>query len=307
MLACAPLQQILDFDLVEPAPRSQTPQANSRVKSVTPTRSISAATLNGAPMQSQTTARENIYLAQGVSASFQQTVIADAEIASRRLMSDLGWSGMPRVNIYVFPARGAWLQGIGQIGGLSSNEVSFQAGLQGDAWITIGGTLRPGIYLYPIQQSSTETLHMLAHEYTHVIQQQTIAGQAIVPDWFLEGMAEAEGWRVASSQYARESARAQDENQRLVTAAAKEKRLFPLSGMAGTQSWQIRLERPWSATLEYAESQLAIEYLQKSKGTNAPMNILIMAANGGDFSTAFRESTGMSVSAFETKFFASLK
>ena len=37
------------------------------------------------------------------------------------------------------------------------------------------------------------------------------------------------------------------------------------------------------------------------------MNILIMTANDGDFSAAFQQSTGMSISAFETKFFASLK
>lgn len=306
-LACSPLQQILDLGLNAPAARSQNPQPSVRSKSATPTRVAVAIALNGAQLQSQTTAHENLYLAKGIPGSFQQTVITDADIASRRLMSDLGWSGSPRVNIYVFPSRTVWLQGIGQIGGLGQNEVSFQASLQGDAWITINGVARSGIYLYPIQQSSAETLHMLAHEYTHAVQQETIAGQATVPDWFLEGMAEAEGWRIAASQYPREYARAQSENQALVSAAAKEKRLFSLSGISAAQSWQIKLERPWSATLEYAESQMAIEYLQKLKGTNAPMNILIMTANDGDFTTAFQQSMGMSISAFETKFFASLE
>ena len=209
--------------------------------------------------------------------------------------------------MYVFPARAAWLQGIAQIGGLSQSQVSFQASLQGDAWITIGGTARPGIYLYPIQQSPAETLHMLAHEYTHVIQQQTLNGLAQVPDWFLEGMAEAEGWRIAASQYPKDYAQNEAEIQRLVKGAAKDKRLFSLSGISAQQSWQVKLERQWSATLEYAESQMAIEYLQKTKGTNAPMNILIVTANGGDFATAFQQTTGMNLATFETKFFASLK
>lgn len=305
-LACSPLQTILDLTqprLTTPPP----PQTNSRSRFATPTRTIAQPTLNGKPLALTTTAHENIYSAQGVPGSFQQTMIANADIASKRLMSELGWSGSPRVNVYIFPSRAMWLQGIGQIGGLGQSDVSFQASLQGDAWITINGVARPGIYLYPIQQSSAETLHMLAHEYTHVVQQQTVAGQAMVPDWFLEGMAEADGWRIASVQYPREYARAQAENQKLVSAAAKEKRLFSLSGMSAQQSWQIKLERPWSATLEYAESQMALEYLQKLKGTNAPMNILIMTANDGDFVTAFQQSTGMSISAFETKFFASLK
>jgi len=304
-LACAPLQTILDltqprFDAPPP------PQANARSRSATP-RAAAQLTLNGSPLALTTTAHENLYFAQGVPGSFQQTIAANADIASKRLMSDLGWSGAPRVSVYMFPSRAVWLQGIGQVGGLGQNEVSFQASLQGDAWITINGVARPGIYLYPIQQSAAETLHMLAHEYTHAVQQQTVAGQATVPDWFLEGMAEAEGWRIAASQYSREYARAQTENQALVSVAAKEKRLFSLSGISASQSWQIKLERPWSATLEYAESQMAIEYLQKTKGTNAPMNILIVTANDGDFAIAFQQSTGMSISAFETKFFASLR
>jgi len=37
------------------------------------------------------------------------------------------------------------------------------------------------------------------------------------------------------------------------------------------------------------------------------MNILITTVNDGDFTTAFQESTGMNLSVFESKFFASLK
>lgn len=305
-LACTPLQILIDVTQprFEPPP---TPRINSQARAVTPTRTAPQTIINGSPLALNATAHENIYNAQGVPGSFQQMIAADAELASRHLISDLGWSGSPRVNLYVFPSRGVWLQGIGQIGGLPQSDVSFQASLQGDAWITIGGTVRAGIYLYPIQQSPDETLHMLAHEYTHVVQQQTLNGLVQAPDWFLEGMAEAEGWRVASAQYPKEYARNQAEMQRLVKGAAKEKGLFPLTGLSAQQSWQMQLERPWTATLEYAESQMAIEYMQKIKGTNAPMNILIMTANDGDFAAAFQQTIGLSIDAFETKFFASLK
>ncbi len=306
-LACSPLQQILDLGLNAPAARSQTPQSNARVRGATPTRSIPTATLNGALLQTTTTAHENIYVAPSTPNSFVQAITTNADSASKRMISDLGWSGSPRVSVYVFPARAAWLQGIAQIGGLSQAEVAFQANLQGDAWITISGTPRPGIYLYPIRQSAAETLHMFAHEYTHAVQQQTLAGNVSVPDWFLEGMAEAEGWRIAATQYPRDDTLVRAEIQRLVASAAKEKRLFSLSSMSAQQSWRVKLERPWSTTLEYAESQMAVEYLQKIKGTNAPMNILIVTANDGDFAIAFQESTGMNLSVFETKFFASLR
>ena len=139
LLACSPLQTILDLGPNAPAARLQTPalpQTNSRVRALTPTRAAAQATFNGAPLALTATTRENIYTAQGVPGSFQQTIIANGDAVSRRLMSDLGWSGSPRVNVYVFPSRAAWLQGIAQIGGLSPNEVSFQANLQGDAWIT---------------------------------------------------------------------------------------------------------------------------------------------------------------------------
>jgi hypothetical protein len=304
-LACAPLQA-LDATLDLPDSRFQAPVAYARGTSGSPLHS-NAAAFNGMPLQTQTTAHENVYLEQGVPNALRQTIIAGADITSRRLMSDLGWSGVPRANIYVFPSRKVWLQGISQIGGLSQKDVVFQTNLQGDAWITIGGTARPGIYLYPIQQSPAVTLHMLAHEYTHVIQQQMLNRTTDVPVWFLEGLAEAEGGRIAASQYPKDHARNEAEIQQFVASAAKEKRLFSLEGIAASSAWQLRLERPWSAMLEYAESRLAIEYVQRLKGTNAPMNILIMTANDGDFPNAFLKTMGMNLAAFEAKFFASLK
>jgi hypothetical protein len=306
-LACAPLSQMSQVVQTLPTQFPQPTAPAARVKSGTPTRAIPVASFNGVALKATTTAHENIFFAPNVPAAFQQTISADTDITAKRLMADLGWSGAPRVNVYVFSSRTAWLQGIGQIGGLPQSDVAFQANLQGDAWITIGGTAHPGTYLYPIPQSQFETLHMVAHEYTHSVQQQTLGGNESVPDWFLEGMAEAEGWRIAATQYPKEYAPMQTQIQSIVTGAAKEKKLFSLTSLATPQAWQVRMERPFSATLEYAESQMAVEYLQKLKGVNAPINVLIMTVNTGDFTTAFQQTAGMSLAAFEAKFFASLK
>ncbi len=263
--------------------------------------------LDGVPLSLTQTAHEDIYAASGVAKAFLQSVIADAGLAAQGLMRDEGWSGAPHVVIFVFPSRDAWLQGIGQIGQLPQSQIQFQAQLKGDAWVTISGTAHPGIYIYPIQQSSFDMLHMLAHEYTHAIQRQVITDSTVVPDWFIEGMAEAEGWRIAGQTNARAYAQTHDETVVFVRAAQRQHRMIPLMNISTQQSWEAHMESPRGATLEYAEGQLAIESLQQLKGANAPMNILRATVALGSFTAAFQQTTQMSMPQFQAAFESSLK
>ncbi len=274
----------------KPAQKSVVPQSSATTPVV----------LNGSTLPVRTTAHEDIYIAPGVPDAFVQSVVSDAALASQGLMRDEGWSGAPRVSIFVFPSQQVWLQGIAQIGQLPESEVQFQAQLKGDAWITISGTAHPGVYIYPIQQSSFDMLHMLAHEYTHAIQRQVLGDSVVVPDWFIEGMAEAEGWRIAGQTDARGYEAEQAQVMGLLRVALRRRQLIPLTSISSQQSWQVRLERPRAATLEYGESQIAIEYLQQIKGSNTPMDILHATATLHNFDSAFQQVTGMNAQQFQT-------
>lgn len=292
-------------------PIAATPLASSnrragataaRSKTAAPQAAASPVALNGAPLPATSTAHEDIYVAPGVPDAFQQTVKSDLALAAQELMQDEGWSGAPRVSIFVFPSHDVWLQGIAQIGQLPQNQVQFQAQLQGDAWLTISGTAHPGIYIYPIDQSAFEMLHMLAHEYTHAIQRQVLGDAIVVPDWFIEGMAEAEGWRIAGQTDARSYDAEHAQVTTLLRVALRRRNLPSLMSISTQQSWQVRLESPRGATIEYAEGQMAIEYFQQIKGANAPMNILRETAAQRNFQVAFAQVTQLSVPEFQAAF-----
>ncbi len=291
-----------------PTPSGSPRAARIAPKSASP-QPIAAApiSLAGAPLALSKTVHEDIYFASSVPTAFQQSVVADAGLAAQKLMQDEGWSGAPPVTIFVFPSRAVWLQGIAQIGQLPQSQVQFQAQLGGDAWVTISGTAHPGIYIYPIQQSSFDMLHMLAHEYTHAVQRQVVTDNTFVPDWFIEGMAEAEGWRIAGQTNARAYAQTHDETFVFVRAAQRQHRLIPLMNISTQQSWEAHMESPRGATLEYAEGQLAIESLQQLKGANTPMNILRSTVALGSFTAAFQQTTQMSIPQFQAAFESSLK
>ena len=281
----------------KPAQKSTAPQLAAATPVV----------LNGSELPVRITAHENIYVAPGVPETFLQSVIGDAALASQDLMQDEGWGGAPRVSIFVFPSQQVWLQGIAQIGGLPQNEVQFQAQLKGDAWITISGTAHPGVYIYPIQQPSFDMLHMLAHEYTHAIQRQVLGNAVAVPDWFIEGMAEAEGWRIAGQTDARMYQAEHAQVIALLRIAIRRRQLSPLTSISSQQSWQARLERPRAATLEYGESQMAVEYLQQIKGSGAPMDILRATATLGNFDAAFQQTMGETIPQFQAGLEMSLR
>ncbi len=322
--ACAPRQAIKNVTsaATQLAPVAQQVLNAIASASVSPSRSGTPAapegaapqiaastlvTLNGAPLALTLTAHENIYVAPGTPSAFFQSVIADASTAAQRLMQDEGWSGAPAVTIFLFPSRAVWLQGIEQIGGLPQSQVQFQAQLKGDAWVTISGAGHPGIYIYPIQQSSFDMLHMLAHEYTHAIQRQVITDNTFVPDWFIEGMAEAEGWRIAGLTDPRAYAQVHAQTVAFVRAAMRQRRLIPLNGISTQQAWQVHMESPRSATLEYGEGQLAIEYLQRISGANAPMRILQATAAQHNFQAAFQQIAGETIPKFQAGLEASLR
>lgn len=308
-------QQVLDAiasaEVSPPLPTSAAPAGRSttrRSKSTTAQAAESPAiTLNGSPLLLTQTSHEDIHVASGTPASYVQSVVGDAALSAQRMVQDEGWQGNPRVEIFVFPSRAVWLQGISQIGGLPAGQVKFQAQLEGDSWITISGTGNAGVYIYPIDQSGFDMLHMLAHEYTHAIQRQVVGDNIIMPDWFIEGMAEAEGWRIAGQTNAAAYAQVRSQTVAFVRRANLQNRLLPLMSISSQQSWQARLETPRSATLEYGESQLAIEYLQQVKGSNMPMNILRQTAASGDLAKAFQSVIGMTVPQFQAAFAASLK
>jgi hypothetical protein len=283
-------------------PNRRTGSATARSKTSAPQAAASPVALNGAPLPVTSTAHEDIYVAPGVSNAFLQSVKNDLALAAQDLMQDEGWGGAPCVSIFVFPSHDVWLQGIAQIGKLPQNQVQFQAQLQGDAWLTISGTAHPGVYIYPINQSAFEMVHMLAHEYTHAIQRQVLGDQVLVPDWFIEGMAEAEGWRIAGQTDARSYDAERGQVLTLLRIAARRRNLPPLTSISTQQSWQMRLESPRGATIEYGESQIAIEYLQQIKGQNAPMEILRATAAQHDFQAAFVQVMQLNVPAFQAAF-----
>ena len=305
-LAAATESPALPIAPVAPTKSAVPPKPVQKSTAPQPT-AATPVVLNGSELPVRTTAHENIYVAPGVPDSFLQSVIGDAAFASQDLMQDEGWSGAPRVSIFVFPSQQVWLQGIAQIGQLPQNEVQCQAQLKGDAWITISGTAHPGVYIYPIQQSSFDMLHMLAHEYTHAIQRQVLGDAVAVPDWFIEGMAEAEGWRIAGQTDARMDQVEHAQVMALLRVAIRRRQLSPLTSISSQQSWQARLERPRAATLEYGESQIAVEYLQQIKGSGAPMEILRATAALNNFNAAFQQVTQMSVQQFQNTFEQSIR
>jgi hypothetical protein len=332
VLACAPLASITDLastpttfapsigqlraSPTAPAAHRQSPTSRPLPRTRTSTRFATALpiatplpvatppsiqTAAPIPLPLTTTAHESIYVAADVPGVFRQTVIGDAAIAAQYLQQDLQWPGSPRVSIFVFSSRSAWLQGIRQIGQLSANDLAFESQLQSDAWLTISGTAHPGVYIYPIQQSAFETLHMLAHEYTHAIQRQIVGDDAEVPDWFLEGMAEAEGWRIAGTMDTKQFAQTHGDTQTMVYTAGAQHKLFPLASLTRQQGWQTKMESPRMANLEYAESEMAVEYLQQLKSAASLMSIL-RATPAQSFSLAFQQVSGMTVPQFETLF-----
>jgi hypothetical protein len=305
------LNEIASAEASPPLPTQALPTSRSATRrsgptTIQPTEST-AVRLNGASLALKQTAHEDIYVASGTPAAYVQSVVGDASAAAQRMVQDEGWGGAPKVEIFVFPSRAVWLQGISQIGQLPTGQVRFQAQLEGDSWITISGTGNPGVYIYPIVQSAFDMLHMLAHEYTHAIQRQVVGDNILMPDWFVEGMAEAEGWHIAGQTNAAAYAQVHNQTVAFVRRANRQGQLLPLMSISSQSSWQSRLEAPRSATLEYAESQLAIEYLQQVKGSNAPMNILRQTAAAGEFAGAFQSMTGITVPQLQVAFAASLK
>ena len=182
-----------------------------------------------------------------------------------------------------------------------STEDAFVAGLQ--AFLGLGdfantfrnnsGTVyfdwdkgRDAIFL---NMSATRSVaRTVTHEYLHIVQGYVEHGGA--PVWFLEGLAEWEAARLRGDP---------DPGWLSFFVAQEQLGLAPkLSGLINQHQWLAVDE-----SVAYAKSRLAVMYLERIAGPDAPPSLLTnqSAVDSPGFEVAFRDLTGLSLEEFESQ------
>ena len=141
-----------------------------------------------------------------------------------------------------------------------------------------------------IIQRDFQLAQVIRHEIVHVVfGQRTQKAIGKIPRWFVEGVA-----IYFSGEWA---PRRNDTLMKHIFS----KSVIPLAELSHTFPKSENL-----AQLAYAESQNAVEWLAETQGVEKLWEIVDRLASGSDLDTAFRDSIGLQLSAFDAKWRKSL-
>ena len=147
---------------------------------------------------------------------------------------------------------------------------------------SIAGASYPGLFLVAAVLSNGDTREVgrvIPHEISHqVLYQATRNPFTLPPLWFDEGL--ATHYQIGGT----------DGYLQMVTAAHREDRLFDLDSLDTTFPFL-----PSQATLAYATSWSAIEYIQERYGDEGIERLIAAFATGDSFDSAMENALGMSI------------
>jgi hypothetical protein len=147
---------------------------------------------------------------------------------------------------------------------------------------------------------------MIAHELTHHVTYAALDGQARLPSWYDEGLAEYVAiqvlvehlQRVAAEDQAREGLEAGWQWSWDESLVADELRL----------GRHLILDQRWAAgNLEYARAVLAIRWLVERYGMDAVVGVVRETRRTGSFASAFVDSFGLTTIGFEQQYEADVR
>jgi len=189
--------------------------------------------------------------------------------------------------VHVFSSDNAYLQGLQQLGGISPADTFDNRKYLGRFGLDVA-TGRASIFLNAIISLGPNWVPYLAtHEYFHIVQQHV--GRAALPTWFIEGMAEWEALRLQGEP--------RPTSLGILLTEERQGRSHPLSALETWEQWR-RIDRGASP---YFKAKVAIMYLERLAGPEAPIRLLIdnTVPDPGAFDSRFREVSGVTIEQFE--------
>jgi hypothetical protein len=156
-------------------------------------------------------------------------------------------------------------------------------------------------YIEWIPPQHYHDIAFVTHEYSHRIIEQ-IAGlnSQVNFKWFDEGLAECEGQRALQLWSPTEAAWRKAASRGSVVAALRSHSLARLGDITTEAQWSAQMEHGGQSA--YAEAWAAMDYLVGQHGIANVKAVLKQVGTGKSFRSAFQDTYGFTIEAFETSF-----
>jgi len=236
----------------------------------------------------------SVWTQDGVPAAQVDWTVGAAEIATRRLPTDVGLAPPTRpVVLYLFADGDAFRRLTSE---LTSLPVSAIFAFEGGRSYAAGA--RRGIYVNAGSLASAgQAARLVAHEMVHLAERDAAGGRP-VPRWFSEGLAEHFAQQVMARVDAPATAERQWRRAAAVASALHRSATLPLSALTTPAQWSDAAAAGFDRLI-YAEALLAVDWLATRGAPGAMGRVIDDVGHEQSFSAALEAATGVRASALD--------